>query len=60
MDIFAMADPKTVHVNNGCSAVLVIIDNFSKYVWVYPLKSQSAGEVASCLKQVFLMQKPAP
>ena len=59
MDIFAMADPKTVHANNGYSAVLVVIDNFSKYVWAFPLKSQSGEEVATCLKTLFDKHKPS-
>lgn len=39
--------------NDGIKYLLVVIDIFSKYLWVQPLKSKTAKEVLDALKQIF-------
>lgn len=40
------------HYNKGYKYVLVVIDAFSKYVWVRPLKSKSGNEVAGAMRSI--------
>ena len=35
--------------NNGCSFLLLLIDTFSRRIWVYSLKSKSGNEMVQCL-----------
>ena len=39
--------------NDGYRYILTIIDCFSKYVWVYPLKDKKAVTVANIFKELF-------
>ena len=44
--------------NNGVKYLLTVIDIFSKYGWILPLKSKTGVEVASALEKVFKERKP--
>ena len=44
--------------NNGAKYHLSVIDIFSKYGWMLPLKSKTGLEVASALERVFKERKP--
>jgi hypothetical protein len=39
--------------NDGISYILVVIDVFSKYTWVRPLKSKSGADVAGAFEDIF-------
>jgi len=45
--------------NDGYKYLITIIDIFSKYAWVYPLKDKSAVEVTKTLKKFFKLRKPS-
>jgi len=44
--------------NDGVRYLLTVIDVFSKYGWMLPLKSKTGVEVASALKVIFKERKP--
>ena len=44
--------------NNGVKYLLTVIDVFSKYGWMKPLKSKTGLEVAIALKKIFTERKP--
>ena len=44
--------------NNGVKYLLTLIDIFSKYGWIIPLKSKTGEEVANALKKIFKKRKP--
>ena len=44
--------------NNGVKYLLTVIDVFSKYGWIVPLKTKRGIEVAGALKQIFEERKP--
>ena len=44
--------------NNGVRYLLTVIDVFSKYGWMLPLKTKTGVEVASALKEIFKERKP--
>jgi len=44
--------------NNGVKYLLTVIDVFSKYGWMKPLKSKSGLEVANALEKIFKERKP--
>ena len=46
--------------NDGHKYLLVLIDVFSKYAWVSPLLSKSAGEIERELQNVFVTSKRQP
>jgi len=39
--------------NDGIKYLLCVIDIFSKYGWIIPLKNKTGGEVAGAFKQIF-------
>ena len=39
--------------NDGIKYVLVVIDTFSKYLWLRPLKDKTGSSVAAAFKDVF-------
>jgi hypothetical protein len=47
-------------VNLGYSYCLVLIDVFSKYLWVFPCKSREAVECGRCLRYLFDVLKIIP
>ena len=44
--------------NKGVKYLLTVIDVFSKYGWIVPLKNKTGWEVAKALKQIFKERKP--
>ena len=44
--------------NDGVRYILSVIDVFSKYGWMIPLKTKTGVEVASALKEIFKVRKP--
>jgi len=44
--------------NNGVKYLLTVIDIFSKYGWIVPLKNKTGLEVASALEKLFKERKP--
>ena len=45
--------------NDGVSFLLVVINLFSRYLWVRPLKTKSAREVTEAFEDIFdVGQKP--
>ena len=44
--------------NRGVKYLLAVIDVFSKYVWLIPLKDKTGKSVASALKTIFKERKP--
>lgn len=49
-DLIDMANPALLRKNDGVRFLLVLIDIFTKKVWVYPLKNKSAQEMVSALQ----------
>lgn len=39
--------------NSNYRYILAVIDTFSKFAWVYPLKQKSQGEISEAFKQLF-------
>lgn len=56
-DIVKFQDPLMLKAS-GVSNLLVIIDVFTKYVWLYPLKQIKGNIVADCLRNLFVANKP--
>ena len=48
-----------VEANNGKKFLLCIIDVFTKYVFLYPLKSIQCKDVIACFKDLFSKSTPA-
>ena len=44
--------------NQGFRYLLLVIDIFSKYGWIIPLKNKEGKTVASALKTIFKERKP--
>ena len=44
--------------NNGYTFLLLVIDTFSKYGWIIPLKNKKGETVADALKDIFEKRKP--
>ena len=44
--------------NRGIKYLLAVIDVFSKYGWLIPLKDKTGKSVASALKTIFKERKP--
>ena len=44
--------------NRGVKYLLTVIDVFSKYGWLIPLKDKTGKSVASALKTIFEEKKP--
>ena len=43
--------------NNGVKYLLTVIDVFSRYGWMVPLKTKTGLEVANALKKIFQQRK---
>ena len=50
---------KLANENDGFKHILMIIDVFSKYGWVVPLKRKSGDAVKSALKTIFVKNTPS-
>ena len=46
--------------NNGYKFLLVIIDVFSKYAWVKPVRSKNAKDIKNAFHQIFVESKQQP
>ena len=44
--------------NNGIKYLLMVIDVFSKYGWIVPLKSKTGVDVANALSKIFKERRP--
>ena len=44
--------------NNGVNYLLAVIDIFSKYAWLAPLKNKKGDSVANALQDIFKTRKP--
>ena len=45
--------------NNGIKYLLTVIDIFSKFVWILPLKRKSAQEVANAFSRILKERRPS-
>lgn len=54
MDLADMSRPDLVRANDGYKYLLVLVDIFSKFLWIRPLKTKAADEVARHLHSVFM------
>ena len=45
-------------LNNGIKYLLMVIDVFSKYGWIVPLKSKTGLDVANALSKIFSSEMP--
>jgi hypothetical protein len=63
-DDFWMADlidmVKFADWNDGNKYILLVIDTFSKYVWLRPLKYKTGEEVARAFKDIFIKSDRSP
>ena len=54
-----LADMKALsEENDGIKYLLLVIDTFSKYGWIIPLKNKKGKTVADALKDIFEKRKP--
>ena len=44
--------------NNGIKYLLIVIDVFSKFVWIVPLKRKTDQEVANAFSKILRERKP--
>ena len=44
--------------NQGVKYILAVIDIFSKYGWLVPLKNKTGKAVANALKEIFAERRP--
>ena len=44
--------------NRGVKYILAVIDIFSKYGWIVPLKNKTGKAVANALKEILAERKP--
>ncbi|XP_060604913.1 uncharacterized protein LOC132757608 [Ruditapes philippinarum] len=51
---------KFANWNDGYKYTLLVIDTFSKYVWLQPLKSKTGEDVAKAFQQIFIISKRSP
>ena len=47
-----------IQSSNGYKYLLIFIDVWSKYTWVYPIKTITGREVASCMEELFKVECP--
>ena len=45
--------------NNGIKYLLTVIDIFSKFVWIVPLKGKTGQEVAIAFSSIFKERRPS-
>ena len=57
-DTVKFTDPLMLKATGNVANLLVIIDVFTKYVWLYPLKNIKGIQVAKCLRNLFSTNKP--
>ena len=52
-DLAFFIDPEFIKANNGMKYLLVIIDCFTKYIWLYPLEDKKCQSVSDKFKDLF-------
>ena len=52
-DLAFFTEPEYIKANNGMRYLLVIIDCFTKYIWLYPLKDKKCQSVSDKFKDLF-------
>ena len=52
-DIVMFSDPLMLAATKNTKYLLVVIDCFSKFVWLYPLKQIKGVNIAKCLQDLF-------
>ena len=57
-DLADMSENYLKNNNDGYGYLLLVIDIFSKYGWVIPLKNKEGKTVAEALKTIFKERKP--
>lgn len=57
-DTVKFPDPLMKKASRGNTNLLVIIDVFTKYVWLYPLPNIKGSNIAKCLREVFSINRP--
>ena len=57
-DVCYFKDPAMINATGGFKFLLVVIDIFTKYIWVYPLKQTTGAEIARCFTELFTNEKP--
>ena len=45
--------------NNGIKYILIVIDVFSKFVWIVPLKLKTGQEVANAFSRMLKERRPS-
>ena len=45
--------------NNGIKYLLTVVDIFSKFVWIIPLKRQTGQEVANAFSKILKERRPS-
>ena len=45
--------------NNGIKYLLTVIDIFSKFLWIVPLKRKTEQEVANAFSSIFKERRPS-
>jgi hypothetical protein len=51
---------KFADLNQGFKFILLVIDTFSKYVWLQPLKHKTGEEVAQAFQKIFTSSNRSP
>ena len=57
-DVIKFPDPLMLEASKNVANLLIVIDVFTKYVWLFPLKQITGINVAQCLQQLFQENKP--
>ena len=57
-DTIHFNDPLMMNATKNMKYLLVVIDVFTKYVWLYPLKHITGMNVAKCFQSLFQQTKP--
>ena len=57
-DVIKFPDPLMMKATNNVANLLVIIDVFTKYAWLFPLKQIKGINIAQCFKILFRESKP--
>ena len=58
VDTIVFPDPLMLKATKNTKYLLVFIDVFTKYAWLYPLKQIKGADVAKCFSDLFRRNKP--
>lgn len=59
-DLASFDQKHVIEQNDGIKYLLVVIDVFSRYLWIKPLKNKSASNVVNAFKSIFAKSKRIP